>query len=124
MAQTRKVRADQQALAQRIGAAIRERREALGMSQSDLGRALGITFQQVQKYERGANRVSAPALILIAEALQTRPEMLMDVEPAERTALTPRSPAVVRLAEIADGLGARDQRLLLDVAERLLHLTP
>src|SRR3546814_8262272 len=42
-----------------VGARIRLRRTLLGMSQERLGEALGLTFQQVQKYERGANRVGA-----------------------------------------------------------------
>lgn len=50
---------------------IRHRRRALGISQSDLANALGLTFQQVQKYERGSNRVSASKLYHIAMTLQT-----------------------------------------------------
>ncbi|HEY2708121.1 MAG TPA: helix-turn-helix transcriptional regulator [Caulobacteraceae bacterium] len=53
-----------------MGQRIRERRRTLGMSQGDLARALGITFQQVQKYERGANRVSFSRLMAIVDALQ------------------------------------------------------
>lgn len=49
-----------------VGAQIRRRRKALGQSQGDLASALGITFQQVQKYEKGANRVSASKLWRIA----------------------------------------------------------
>jgi transcriptional regulator with XRE-family HTH domain len=52
-----------------VGARIRERRRAIGMSQSDLGKRLGVTFQQVQKYERGANRISGSTLVRTAEAL-------------------------------------------------------
>jgi transcriptional regulator with XRE-family HTH domain len=52
-----------------MGQRIRERRRALGMSQGDLARALGITFQQVQKYERGANRVSFSRLMEVVDAL-------------------------------------------------------
>ena len=52
-----------------IGHAVRSRREKAGLTQADLGRAIGVTFQQVQKYERGANRVSAAAMIRIADAL-------------------------------------------------------
>jgi transcriptional regulator with XRE-family HTH domain len=52
-----------------MGQRIRERRCALGMSQGDLARALGITFQQVQKYERGANRVSFSRLMQVVDAL-------------------------------------------------------
>jgi len=54
-----------------VGHRIRARRLANGMSQEVLARALGITFQQVQKYEKGANRVSASRLTHIAEVLQT-----------------------------------------------------
>lgn len=52
-----------------IGNTIRERREKLGLTQAALGRAIGVTFQQVQKYERGANRVAAATLLKAAEAL-------------------------------------------------------
>ena len=45
-----------------VGSRIRLRRTLLGMSQERLGDALGLTFQQVQKYERGANRISASKL--------------------------------------------------------------
>ena len=49
--------------------AIRTLRKQAGMSQQALGQALGVTFQQVQKYENGTNRVTAGRLVLIAEAL-------------------------------------------------------
>jgi len=45
-----------------VGARVRLRRKSLGLSQEALGNALGLTFQQVQKYERGANRISASKL--------------------------------------------------------------
>ena len=54
-----------------VGARIRIRRRWLGLSQTDLAKALGITFQQVQKYEKGANRVSASMLVRSAAALET-----------------------------------------------------
>ena len=54
-----------------VGARIRMRRRLLGVSQERLAEALGLTFQQVQKYERGANRVSASKLYEIARTLQT-----------------------------------------------------
>jgi transcriptional regulator with XRE-family HTH domain len=53
-----------------VGARIRLRRRMQGVSQEKLADALGLTFQQVQKYERGANRVSASKLYEIAAALQ------------------------------------------------------
>ena len=52
-----------------VGARIRTRRLLIGMNQETLARALGLTFQQVQKYEGGANRVSASRLSQIADIL-------------------------------------------------------
>jgi transcriptional regulator with XRE-family HTH domain len=52
-----------------VGARIRGRRRILGLSQSTLATAVGITFQQVQKYELGVNRVSASMLVKIARRL-------------------------------------------------------
>jgi transcriptional regulator with XRE-family HTH domain len=54
-----------------VGFRIRMRRKEMGVSQERLAESLGITFQQVQKYERGANRVSASKLWEIATALRT-----------------------------------------------------
>jgi transcriptional regulator with XRE-family HTH domain len=54
-----------------VGARIRMRRKILGVSQERLADDLGLTFQQVQKYERGANRVSASKLYEIARSLQS-----------------------------------------------------
>jgi transcriptional regulator with XRE-family HTH domain len=53
-----------------VGNRMRMRRMMLGMSQEKLGDALGLTFQQVQKYEKGVNRVSASRLRQIAQILQ------------------------------------------------------
>jgi transcriptional regulator with XRE-family HTH domain len=52
-----------------IGAKIKKRRMMLGMSQEKLGEALGITFQQVQKYEKGTNRVGGSRMVEIAKVL-------------------------------------------------------
>jgi transcriptional regulator with XRE-family HTH domain len=52
-----------------VGKRIRIRRLCLGMNQTDLADALGLTFQQVQKYEHGTNRVSASRLSVVAEIL-------------------------------------------------------
>lgn len=46
-----------------VGSRVRLRRETLGMSQGQLGDALGVSFQQVQKYENGTNRISASTLL-------------------------------------------------------------
>src|SRR5260221_6859515 len=54
----------------KVGELIRLRRQELAMSQTDLAKALGLTFQQIQKYEKGTNRVSASRLSEISEALK------------------------------------------------------
>ncbi len=53
-----------------VGRRVRERRIALGLSQEKLGNAIGISFQQVQKYEIGINRVAASRLWDVAKALR------------------------------------------------------
>lgn len=53
----------------RIGGIVRARRDALRITQAGLAKSIGVTFQQVQKYERGVNRISASTLLDIAEAL-------------------------------------------------------
>lgn len=52
-----------------VGSRVRLRRNMLGMSQEKLGESLGITFQQIQKYEKGTNRVGASRLQAIASIL-------------------------------------------------------
>jgi transcriptional regulator with XRE-family HTH domain len=52
-----------------VGLRVRARRKSLGLSQDALAKCIGLTFQQVQKYERGANRVSASMLWAIGKAL-------------------------------------------------------
>jgi transcriptional regulator with XRE-family HTH domain len=53
-----------------VGSRVRLRRKMLSVSQESLASALGLTFQQVQKYERGSNRISASKLYQIAKTLQ------------------------------------------------------
>ena len=64
-----------------VGHQIRLRRQALDMSQHALAEAIGVTFQQVQKYERGANRVSASMMVRVATKLGVRPGYLLDDAP-------------------------------------------
>ncbi|WP_334165289.1 helix-turn-helix domain-containing protein, partial [Phenylobacterium sp.] len=65
-----------------VGGEIRRRRKARGLSQSALAAAIGVTFQQVQKYERGANRVSASTLWRVAQALRCEPGAFFPGYPA------------------------------------------
>jgi len=52
-----------------VGSRVRLRRTLLGMSQEKLGKALGLTFQQIQKYERGANRIGSSRLYQLSQIL-------------------------------------------------------
>ncbi len=62
-----------------LGAAVRVRRRAIGMSQEGLAEHCGISFQQIQKYENGLNRISFSRLVQIARALGCRVAELIDV---------------------------------------------
>jgi transcriptional regulator with XRE-family HTH domain len=64
-----------------VGSRVRMRRIMLGMSQEKLGEALGLTFQQVQKYEKGTNRVGASRIQQIAEILQVPVSFLFEGGP-------------------------------------------
>jgi transcriptional regulator with XRE-family HTH domain len=64
-----------------VGARIRLRRTLLGMSQERLGEALGLTFQQVQKYERGVNRVGASRLFDLSRVLDVPISFFFDDMP-------------------------------------------
>ena len=65
-----------------VGSRVRMRRIMLGMSQEKLGDALGLTFQQIQKYEKGTNRVGASRILQIAEVLQVPVSFLFEGGPS------------------------------------------
>lgn len=67
----------------RLGARVRVMREERSVTQAQLAQAIGVTFQQVQKYERGVNRVSVSRLIKMAEALDTTAADLIGEGPAD-----------------------------------------
>jgi transcriptional regulator with XRE-family HTH domain len=67
-----------------VGARIRFRRKLLGLSQTELGDRIGVTFQQVQKYEKGLNRVGASRLMRICDVLQVTPAWLFEGAPGSQ----------------------------------------
>jgi transcriptional regulator with XRE-family HTH domain len=69
-----------------VGSRIRLRRNMTGMSQEKLGEHLGITFQQIQKYEKGTNRVGASRLQAIASILEVPIAYFFDGAPGETPA--------------------------------------
>lgn len=64
-----------------IGNRIREIRQKAGVSQGALAAAVGVTFQQVQKYENGTNRIAVSRLLMIARALRVRPGVFLNGAP-------------------------------------------
>ncbi|MDH3700557.1 MAG: helix-turn-helix domain-containing protein [Alphaproteobacteria bacterium] len=77
-----------------VGSRVRLRRTLLGLSQEKLGDALGLTFQQVQKYERGANRIGASRLFDLSRVLEVPVSFFFD----EMSSETP-APAAAGLAD-------------------------
>ena len=73
-----------------VGARLRQRRTLLGMNQTTLGDALGVSFQQVQKYENGTNRISASRLFDLSQFLDVPVEFFFEEMP---TAVAASSPA-------------------------------
>jgi transcriptional regulator with XRE-family HTH domain len=65
-----------------VGARLRMQRMLIGMSQEKLGEALGITFQQIQKYEKGANRIGASRLQELARILNVAPAFFFEDAPS------------------------------------------
>ena len=102
-----------------LGARIRARRGELKISQEHLAAAIGVTFQQVQKYEKGLNRIAASTLVDICEALEITPAALL---PGIST--TP-SPSLLQCAELAElarvftSLNDQGRATLLNVARAL-----
>ena len=68
-----------------VGSRVRLRRTLLGMSQDKLGKALNLTFQQIQKYERGANRIGSSRLYKLSQILDVPVSFFFDDMPVEVT---------------------------------------
>jgi len=89
-----------------VGARVRLRRTLLGLSQERLGEAIGLTFQQVQKYERGANRIGSSRLFDLSRVLDVPVGFFFEDMP---NAVSSRSPAQVRGNELAMQGGAEER---------------
>ena len=104
-----------------IGGRIRTRREELRITQAQLAAGAGVTFQQIQKYERGVNRVSAARLLQIASVLKsTGAALLGELETAAGDELALAAPGVAELLAAFRGIENPAQRdALLTVAKGL-----
>lgn len=113
-----------------VGKRIRERRKIMGMTQQNLAAELGLSFQQVQKYERGSNRVGAGKLVQLSRALdvpvsyffeEIEVDRQKEIEISERPTIDPHilSHAQV-LAVVKSLIGIQDdkvRRKLIDLIE-------
>ncbi len=116
-----------------VGRRVCEKRIALGYNQSDLGRALGLTFQQIQKYEKGANRVSASKLWDIArffkvdigyffEGLTTPTPGMAEGAEGEAAPFVhdfPTTRQSIEISRLAPQLSVRQQKLILDMMREM-----
>ena len=120
-----------------VGSRVRMRRMMLGMSQEKLGDALGLTFQQVQKYEKGTNRIGASRLQQISQILQVpvafffegAPVISGEFEPSSGMNEAPSPAYVSDFLATSDGLaltkafmGIKDAKLrrrIVDLVEQI-----
>ena len=106
-----------------VGARVRMRRMMLGMSQEKLGDALGLTFQQVQKYEKGSNRIGASRLQHIAQILQVPVSFFFDGGPASEG--TRGAAALASPSYVSDFLATRDglalAKAFMDIKDKKLR---
>lgn len=95
-----------------VGSNVRRIRNLIGMSQESLGAKLGLTFQQVQKYEKGTNRISASKLVAMSQALDCSIAQLFDgVDASTNTVPLPNiSPAALKVAAQFDKISSPTQR--------------
>jgi transcriptional regulator with XRE-family HTH domain len=122
-----------------VGSRMRMRRLMLDMSQTDLGNALGLTFQQIQKYEKGRNRVSASRLQHISQILQVPVPFFFEGAPAASgvrptargTADAPSFTYVTDFLATLDGLAlmkafmcVEDRKLRRAIVQLVEQITP
>ncbi len=115
-----------------VGRRVCEKRISLGYNQSDLGRALGLTFQQIQKYEKGTNRISASKLYDISRFFKVDVayffQGLGGAQPgmAEGGASTfdhdyPSTRYTIEISRLAPQLNSRQQKLALDLVREMVE---
>ena len=122
-----------------VGGRVRFRRMLLGMSQEKLGEKLGLTFQQVQKYEKGINRIGASRLFDLAQVLGVPVQFFYEEAPAsdpppvvpDAYSETPAENAIVQFLRSRDGLelnkafvriaDAKARRAIVDLVRSLAN---
>ncbi|MNX97587.1 anaerobic benzoate catabolism transcriptional regulator [compost metagenome] len=104
-----------------LGAQIRSARKAKGLTQSDLASAVGLKFQQIQKYEMGVNRISADMLLRLGRALSVDFSALVAPEGGEPVQAV-RSQEEVRLMADFNQLSIGRRRVVLDLLKTLVEV--
>ena len=114
-----------------VGRRVQEKRLDLGLTQTALAKAVGVSFQQVQKYEKGTNRVSASKLFEMADFMQVgipfffegfkgaQPGVAEDEAPAFDHEHRPTKNSL-EIGRLAPRLPARSQKLILDMMREML----
>jgi transcriptional regulator with XRE-family HTH domain len=113
-----------------VGRRVAEKRIALGYNQTELGRALGVTFQQVQKYEKGSNRISASKLWQVAQFFRVGPGYFFEGLADTRAGLAegegnayahdyPSTRHTIEIGRLAPRLSTARQRLVAEMVREL-----
>ena len=102
-----------------VGQRLRQRRVAIGLTQDKLAKAVGITFQQVQKYERGTNRIVASRLYELAQVLRVSVEYFFDGFGAENGAPSAHSSETEDRKSVPDVMGERETLSLVRAFHRI-----
>jgi transcriptional regulator with XRE-family HTH domain len=100
-----------------VGKRVRERRVQLGMSQKNLAEAVGVSFQQIQKNERGTNRIGASRMFELSKVLDVPVSFFFDdlpPQPPIKTVVTKKALAENRDVFSPDLMGSRETQDLLD----------
>lgn len=104
-----------------VGSRVRLRRILLGMNQSKLGNALGITFQQVQKNERGANRIGSSRLYELSQILDVPVSFFFDDMPKDVAGETVSNDPLAKFVKRSTLEFMKDFVLLDDHQQRAVH---
>jgi transcriptional regulator with XRE-family HTH domain len=109
-----------------VGTRIRMQRLVAGMSQTELGEKAGVSFQQIQKYEKGKNRVSASRLQQIADALMVPPEFFFHPDPIRTIVSASENLAVIQeFTSSPEGIALSRAFLKIqdpEIRRRIVHL--
>lgn len=104
-----------------IGQRIREQRITSGMNQQDLAAAIGVTYQQMHKYERGVNRISAGRLHDLAKALGVPVSVFFDGLDSTAKPLNQRGRQCLELVKNFNGMSADQQDALARIARVMVE---